>query len=98
MTWLVVGGAGYIGAHVVHRLRRDDRKVVVLDDLSTGVPERVPADVPLIVASSADGRAVSHALREHDVTGVAFLAGRKSATRWVTTVPTSSRCGCSSRR
>ncbi|RKJ20770.1 NAD-dependent epimerase/dehydratase family protein, partial [Butyricicoccus sp. 1XD8-22] len=33
---LVVGGAGYIGSHVVKELVEDNREVVVLDNLSTG--------------------------------------------------------------
>lgn len=79
MSWLVVGGAGYIGSHVVRRLRAGGRDVVVLDDLSTGRRERVPEEVPLVVASSTDREAVSAALREHGVTGVVNLAARKSA-------------------
>src|SRR5690242_20604245 len=44
-TWVVTGGAGYIGGHVVAALHREGVPVVVLDDLSTGRPERVPAGV-----------------------------------------------------
>ncbi|MEJ3744824.1 UDP-glucose 4-epimerase GalE [Actinomycetes bacterium KLBMP 9797] len=79
MSWLVVGGAGYIGSHVVRRLRADRRRVVVLDDLSSGRRERVPYGVPLVVASSADRDAVCRALDRHRVTGVVNLAARKSA-------------------
>jgi UDP-glucose 4-epimerase len=78
MSWLVTGGAGYIGGHVVRRLRTDGYPVVVLDDLSTGVAERVPHDVPLIPACVTDRRTVARVLREYAVTGVVHLAARKS--------------------
>jgi UDP-glucose 4-epimerase len=78
MTWLLTGGAGYIGGHIVVALREADIPVVVLDDLSTGVREHVPADVPLIQASVSDHHAVVSTLREHGVTGVIHLAAKKA--------------------
>ena len=45
MTWLVTGGAGYIGAHVVRALIAADLPAVVVDDLSSGHKEFVPAGV-----------------------------------------------------
>lgn len=79
MTWLVTGGAGYIGAHVVRALLDADMPAVVVDDLSSGRPGFVPADVPLVQADILDTDAVRAALTIHRVTGVIHVAGFKYA-------------------
>lgn len=43
MKVLVTGGAGFIGSHIADRLLADGHEVVVLDDLSTGHIEQLPA-------------------------------------------------------
>ena len=48
MRLLVTGGAGYIGSVVSARLIADGHEVVVLDDLSTGHADAVPAEADLI--------------------------------------------------
>ncbi|MFE4968336.1 UDP-glucose 4-epimerase GalE [Streptomyces sp. NPDC056660] len=77
MTWLITGGAGYIGAHVVRAMTEAGERTVVYDDLSTGVAERVPEEVPLVVGSTLDGEKMARALAEHEVTGVVHLAAKK---------------------
>lgn len=77
MSWMITGGAGYIGAHVVRALRDAGEPVVVLDDLSTGDAKRLGDDVPLVAASVLDGERVAEALREHRVTGVVHIAAKK---------------------
>src|SRR5690606_6217776 len=79
MTWLVTGGAGYIGAHVVRALAAARLEPVVIDDLSTGRASFVPAGVPFVRASILDREALERALRSHRVEGVVHVAGFKYA-------------------
>jgi UDP-glucose 4-epimerase len=79
VTWLVTGGAGYIGAHVVRAFASAAMGVVALDDLSTGRREFVPEDVPFVEATVLDKVAVARALDQHGITGVVHLAGFKYA-------------------
>jgi UDP-glucose 4-epimerase len=79
MTWLVTGGAGYIGAHVVKAFHDEGVPVAVIDSLASGHDSFVPKDVPLIRASILDRDVVRDALVEHDAVGVVHLAGFKYA-------------------
>ena len=77
MTWLVTGGAGYIGSHVVHAMQAAGVGVVVLDDMSSEVQSRVDG-VPLVVGSVLDRPLVERALHEHSVRGIVHLAAKKA--------------------
>ena len=77
MTWLVTGGAGYIGAHVVRAMLAQGEQVVILDDLSTGSKERVPDEVELVVGSVLDREILDRVVAGHGVRGVVHLAGKK---------------------
>lgn len=79
MTWLVTGGAGYIGSHVVRALSDAEMPVVVIDDLSTGLEQFVPATVPLVRGTLLDSDLVVRTLDEHRVDGVIHIAGFKYA-------------------
>jgi UDP-glucose 4-epimerase len=79
MTWLVTGGAGYIGAHIVRALGSAGLEPVVLDDLSSGHAGFVPGGVPFVRGSILDRDLVEDTLREHEVEGVIHVAGFKYA-------------------
>ena len=75
MSILVTGGAGYIGSHMVLELLSAGEKVVVLDNLSTGVRAAVPAEAQLIVGDVGDQEAVTGLMRRHGVEAVVHFAG-----------------------
>lgn len=79
MTWLVTGGAGYIGSHVVAALRAASMTPVVVDSLSSGHREFVPEGVPFVHGSILDADLVAGTMLDHGVTGVIHLAGFKYA-------------------
>lgn len=79
MTTLVIGGAGYIGAHVVQLLLERGESVAVVDDLSTGFRNRI-GDAPLIEQDvTADGavEALEREMRERGVKAVIHFAAHK---------------------
>ncbi|MEU3918539.1 UDP-glucose 4-epimerase GalE [Streptomyces sp. NPDC029004] len=77
MTWLITGGAGYIGAHVARAMTAAGERVVVLDDVSSGVAERLPQEIPLVRGAVLDRELLDRTLAEHAVTGVVHLAAKK---------------------
>jgi UDP-glucose 4-epimerase len=83
VTWLVTGGAGYIGGHVVRALTAAGHRAVVLDDLSTGRRDRIPEHTGLVVGSVLDRAALDRAFADHAVAGVVHLAGKKQVAQSV---------------
>ena len=77
--WLVTGGAGYIGAHVVRALLADGQRVTVVDDLSTGFTGRVPDKAQLEVFSILDTDSLTQVMTDLKVSGVVHLAAKKAA-------------------
>jgi UDP-glucose 4-epimerase len=79
MTWLVTGGAGYIGAHVVRAFTERGLDAVVVDDLSSGHREFIPDGVPFVEGTVVDTGLIARTLTEHGCTGVVHIAGFKYA-------------------
>ncbi|KAB1659482.1 UDP-glucose 4-epimerase GalE [Pseudoclavibacter chungangensis] len=79
MTVLVIGGAGYIGSHVVTQLLDEGSALAAVDDLSTGVAERI-AGIPTLGIDVASDRApaeMARFMRAHDVDAVIHFAALK---------------------
>ena len=78
-TWLVTGGAGFIGSHLCDALIAAGDQVRVLDDLSTGSRANLPADVALWEGDVADPLLLDAAL--DGVAGCFHLAAIASVER-----------------
>jgi UDP-glucose 4-epimerase len=79
MTWLVTGGAGYIGSHVVRAFMADGIPAVVIDDLSSGHRGFVRPEVSLYLGSVLQRGLLDRIFTEHPIAGVVHLAGFKYA-------------------
>lgn len=77
--WLVTGGCGFIGSHLTEFLLNRGDKVSIVDDLSTGKRENVPAEVEVIVGDISDGELMQKALAGKD--GCFHLAAIASVQR-----------------
>ena len=77
MTWLITGGAGYIGSHVVHAAQQSGYELVVVDNLSNGNAQRLPSNIPLLRANIGD-ESVRSFMQQHKVDGIVHLAAMKS--------------------
>ena len=77
MHILVIGGAGYIGSHVVKELLKNNQKVTVFDDLSTGQEINLFPNAQFIKGSILDLDTLENAMSQQ-VDGVIFLAGKKA--------------------
>ena len=78
-VWLLTGGAGYIGSHVVREFARHGIAHVVLDDLSTGFRDYVPEEIPFVHGSAVDPKVVGELFAQFPIRGVMHLAGLKYA-------------------
>jgi len=79
MAWLVTGGAGYIGAHVVRAFAEAGIDAVVIDDLSSGHEDFVPPEVPFVRGTLLDGGLLTDVFSQHPIDGVMHIAGFKYA-------------------
>jgi UDP-glucose 4-epimerase len=76
MRVLVTGGAGYVGSVSVERLIEAGHEVVVLDDLTTGHRESVPATASLEVGSYGDADLMDRLLERAQVDAILHCAAR----------------------
>ena len=85
MTWLITGGAGYVGTHVADLFVADGKEVILLDSLYQGLTSRVEflrkkykTDIPLEVVDIRDYTAVEKIIATNKFTGIVHTAALKA--------------------
>jgi len=71
---LVTGGAGYIGSHTTLALLAAGERPLVVDNLTTGFRDAVPAEVPFFKGDSGDAAFIGGLLESHSVEAVIHFA------------------------
>lgn len=71
---LVVGGAGYIGSHVVKELLNQNKKVIVLDNLSTGFEKAIDSRAIFIYGDLGDIKILNRVFQEFTISAVMHFA------------------------
>ena len=78
MTWLITGGAGYIGGHITNLFEEAGMDYVCFDDFSSGIAARIPDKSKLFIGDIRDPEAIDTVIDKFHVTGVIHLAAKKS--------------------
>ena len=76
MSVLITGGAGYIGSHAVHNLLNLNEKVVIYDNLSTGLKAAVAKEAQFIFGDIRDGELLARVMKDHKVESVMHFAAK----------------------
>jgi UDP-glucose 4-epimerase len=71
---LVIGGAGYIGSHVVEQLINDKKKVIILDNLVTGNKKLINKKAKFIKSDIKDKSKIIKIIQDHNITSIIHLA------------------------
>jgi UDP-glucose 4-epimerase len=84
-TWLITGGAGYIGSHIADLFLDNNKEVVIYDSLYQGLESRIEylrkkhgKEIPLIVADIRDTVKFEEALATYKPHGVIHTAALKA--------------------
>ena len=84
-TWLLTGGAGYIGSHIADEFIRAGKSVVIYDSLYQGLESRIQylrtkhkTDIPLIKADIRDYNEIEGVIRKYNINGIVHTAALKA--------------------
>ena len=84
-TWLLTGGAGYIGTHIADEFIRAGKSVVILDSLYQGLESRIVylrahhgVEIPFIKCDIRDYNEIESVIRTHKIDGIVHTAALKA--------------------
>ena len=84
-TWLITGGSGYVGSHIVDLFLNSSKEIVIYDSMYQGLESRVEylrgkhkTEIPLIVADIRDAAKFEEVLTKYKPYGVIHTAGLKA--------------------
>ncbi len=84
-TWLLTGGAGYIGTHIADEFIRGGKSVVIVDSLYQGLESRIVflrakhgVEIPFIKCDIRDYNEIENVIREHKIDGIVHTAALKA--------------------
>jgi UDP-glucose 4-epimerase len=84
-TWLLTGGAGYIGTHIADEFIRAGKSVVIYDSLYQGLESRIiylrthhNVEIPFIKADIRDYNELESVIRTHKIDGIVHTAALKA--------------------
>ena len=77
--WLFLGGAGFIGSHVLREFMEAGADCYVFDNLVTGLLERLPLGVEFISADATNPSEIENACNSYEITGVVHFAAYMQA-------------------
>jgi len=78
VSWLLTGGAGYIGSHIAHQFVEAGESIVIFDNLSTGRFERIPESATFVKGDITSESDFSSIFESHEIEGVINLVALKS--------------------
>jgi len=84
-TWLLTGGAGYIGTHIADEFIRAGKSVAIYDSLYQGLESRITylrahhgVEIPFIKGDIRDYNEIENVIRTHNINGIVHTAALKA--------------------
>ena len=84
-TWLLTGGAGYIGSHIADEFIKAGKSVVIYDSLYQGLQSRIKflgdkhqVEIPLVQADILDYKRLDETIKKYNIYGIVHTAALKA--------------------